>query len=70
MVLCCKVMEHIIYHRNIIMEYLVQHQVIINTGFGNAILWNLSSQLVTVTKEILYSMDHKLQTADVILLDF
>ena len=56
---CCKVLENIIYHH--IMEHLLQYQIIINTGFGKAILQNLSlSMLLKIFYD--YAMDHKLYT--------
>ena len=42
--------------------------MIINMDFGKAI-YSMESQLVTVTEDNLYAIDHKLQT-DVILSDF
>ena len=64
---CCKVLEHIIYHH--IMEHLLQYQIIYNYQHGFQQSYSAESQLVTVTEDILYTMDHKLQT-DVIILDF
>ena len=66
-VVCCKVLEHIIYHY--IMEHLSQHQIIHNYQHGFRQGYSAESQFITVTEDILYVMDHKLQT-DVILLDF
>ena len=64
---CCKVLEHIIYHH--IMENLSQHQIIHNYQHGFRKGYSAESQFITVTEDILYAMDHKLQT-DVILLNF
>ena len=64
---CCKVLEHIIYYH--IMEHLSQYQVIHNYQHGFRQGYSAESQLITVTEDILYAIDHKLQT-DVILLDF
>ena len=64
---CCKVLEHIIYHH--IMEHLSQYQIIHNYQHGFRQGYSVESQLITVTEDILYAMDHKLQT-DIILLDF
>ena len=64
---CCKILEHIIYHH--IMEHLSQYQIIHNYQHGFRQGYSAESQLITVTEDILYAMDHKLQT-DVILLDF
>ena len=66
-VVCCKVLEHIIYHH--IMDHLSQHQIIHNYQHGFRQGYSAESQFITVTEDILYVMDHKLQT-DVILLDF
>ena len=64
---CCKILEHIIYHH--IMEHLSQYQIIHNYQHGFRQGYSAESQLITVTEDILYAMDHKLQT-DFILLDF
>ena len=64
---CCKVLEHIIYHH--IMEHLSQYQIIHNYQHGFRQGYSAESQFITITEDILYAMDHRLQT-DVILLDF
>ena len=64
---CCKVLEHIIYHH--IMEHLLQYQIIQNYQHGFWQGYSAESQLITITEDILCAMDHKLQI-DVILLDF
>ena len=64
---CCKVLEHIIYHH--IMEHLSQYQIIHNYQHGFRQGYSAESELITVTEDIVYAMDHKLQT-DAILLDF
>ena len=51
------------------MEHLLQYQTIHNYQHGFWQGYSAESQLITVTEDILYAMDHKLQT-DVILLDF
>ena len=51
------------------MEHLSQYQIIHNYQHGFRQGYSAESQLITVTEDILYAMDHKLQT-DVILLDF
>ena len=61
---CCKVLEHVIYH-----QHLLQYQIIHNYQHRFQQGYSVESQLITVTEDILYAMDHKLQT-DVILLDF
>ena len=67
---CCKVLEHIInFIITLIMEHLSQYQIIHNYQHGFQQGYSAESQLITVTEDILYAMDHKLQT-DVILLDF
>ena len=66
-VACCKVLEYIIYHH--IIKHLLQYQIIHNYQHGFRQGYSAESQLITVTEDILYAMDHKLQT-DVILLDF
>ena len=64
---CCKVLEHIIYHH--IMEHLLQYQIVKNYQHGFQQGYSAESQLITVTEDILYAMDYKPQT-DIILLDF
>ena len=50
------------------MEHLLQYQIILFfIRFWQG--YSAESQLITVTEDILYAIDHKLQT-DVILLDF
>ena len=49
------------------MEHLLQYQILFFIRFWQG--YSAESQLITVTEDILYAMDHKLQT-DVILLDF
>ena len=51
------------------MEHLSQHQIIHNYQHGFRQGYSAESQLITVTEDILYAKDHKLQT-DVILLDY
>ena len=51
------------------MEHLLRYQIIHNYQHGFQQGYSVESQLITVTEDILYAMDHKLQT-DVILLDF
>ena len=66
---CCKLLEHIIYHHTCIMEHLTQYQIIHNYQYGLRQGYSAESQLITVTEDILYAMDHKLQM-DVVLLDY
>ena len=51
------------------MEHLSQYQIIHNYQHAFWQGYSAEYQLLTVTEDILYAMDHKLQT-DVILLDF
>ena len=51
------------------MEHLSQYQIIHNYQHDFRQGYSTESQLITVTEDILYAMDHKLQTG-VILLDF
>ena len=49
------------------MEYLLQYQIIYNYQYEFWQGYSAESQFVTVTENILYAMDHELQT-DVIRL--
>ena len=52
---CCKVLEHIIYHH--IMEHLLQYQIVKNYQHGFQQGYSAESQLITVTEDILYAMN-------------
>ena len=65
--ICAKTMEHIIYHS--IMNHLNQHNVLIENQHGFRSQHSCVTQLITLTEDISYALDHQKQT-DIILLDF
>ena len=60
-------MEHIIYYS--IMNHLNQHNVLIENQIGFRSNHSCVTQLITLTKDISYALDHQKQI-DIILLDF
>ena len=62
-----KIMEHIIYHS--IMDYLNQNNILIENQLGFRSNHPCVTQLITLTEDISFALDHHKQT-DIILLDF
>ena len=65
--ICSKVLEHIIYHN--IMNHLNNNNILIENQHGFRANHSCVTQLLTLTEDISYSLDHRKQV-DVILLDF
>ena len=65
--ICCKIMEHIVYHS--IMEHLQNYNILYNYQYGFRQGDSSETQLITVIEDILYAMDHH-QQVDLVLLDF
>ena len=65
--ICCKTMEHIIYHS--IIQHLNSFNVLIENQHGFRSQYSCVTQLISLLKDLSYSTDHHQQT-DVILLDF
>ena len=65
--ICCKTMEHIIYHSAI--QHLNSFNVLIENQHGFRSQHSCVTQLNSLLEDLSYSMDHHQQT-DVILLDF
>jgi len=64
---CCKVMEHIIYHS--VMEHLQQHQILNQHQYGFRQGYSCEAQLVSVVEDISHNLDQQKQI-DLIFLDF
>ena len=62
--ICCKIMEHIIYHS--VMEHLENYNTLCNYQYGFRQGRSSETQLITVVEDIL---DHH-QQVDLVLLDF
>ena len=60
-------MEHIIYHS--IMDHLNQNNILIENQHGFKSNHSSVTQLITLTEDISFVLDHHKQT-DIILLDF
>ena len=65
--ICSKVLEHIIYHN--IMNHLNNNNILIENQHGFRANHSCVTQLLTLTEDISYALDHRKQV-DVILLDF
>ena len=65
--ICCKIMEHIVYHS--IMEHLQNYNILYNYQYGFRQGHSSETQLIAVIEDILYAMDHH-QQLDLVLLDF
>ena len=65
--ICSKVLEHIIYHN--IMNYLNSNNILVENQHGFRSNHSYVIQLLTLTENISYALDHKKQI-DIILLDF
>ena len=65
--ICCKIMEHIVYHS--IREHLQNYNILYNYQYGFRQGHSSETQLITVVKDILYTMDHH-QQVDLVLLNF
>jgi len=65
--ICAKTMEHIIYHS--IMDHLDQNNILIENQHGFRSNHSCVTQLITLTEDISYALDHQKQI-DIILLDF
>ena len=65
--ICSKVLEHIIYHN--IMKHLNSNNILIENQHGFRANHSCVTQLLTLTEDISYALDHRKQV-DVILLDF
>ena len=63
--ICCKTIEHIIYHS--IIQHLNSHNVLIANQHGFRSQHSCTTQLISLLEDLSYSMDHHQQT-DVILL--
>ena len=64
---CCKVMEHIIYHS--IMEHLQHNNILTENQHGFRRGFSCQTQLISVIEDVLHAMDNRDQV-DLILLDF
>ena len=65
--ICSKVLEHIIYHN--IMNHLNNNNILKENQHGFRANHSCVTQLLTLTEDISYALDHRKQV-DVILLDF
>ena len=65
--LCCKTLEHIIFHS--IMEHLQINNVLIENQHGFRVDDSCQTQLISLVKDLLYAMDNQYQI-DIILLNF
>ena len=65
--ICCKTMEHIIYHS--VMQHLNSYNVLIENQHGFRSQHSCVTQLISLLEDLSYTMDHHKQT-DIILLDF
>ena len=65
--ICSKVLEHIIYHN--IMNHINNNNILIENQHGFRANHSCVTQLLTLTEDISYALDHRKQV-DVILLDF
>ena len=65
--ICCKVMEHIIYHS--VMKHLNQHNILNRFQYGFRQGFSCEAQLVSVVEDILFALDNLYQV-DLVLLDF
>ena len=65
--ICSKVMEHIIFHS--IMTHLSSNNILIENQHGFRSGHSCATQLITLTEDILYALDHQKQV-DIVLLDF
>ena len=65
--ICCKIMEHIIYHS--IIEHLNQYNILNKFQYGFRQGFSCEAQLASVIEDILFAMDN-LHQVDLILLDF
>ena len=65
--ICSKVMEHIIFHS--IMTHLSSNNILIENQHGFRPGHSCATQLITLTEDILYALDHQKQV-DIVLLDF
>ena len=65
--ICCKIMEHIIYHS--VMEHLNQYNILNTFQYGFRQGFSCEAQLASVVEDILFAMDN-LHQVDLILLDF
>ena len=65
--ICAKIMEHIIYHS--IMDHLNQNNILNENQHGFRSNHSCVTQLITLTEDISFALDHHKQT-DIILLDF
>ena len=65
--ICAKVMEHIIYHS--IINHLNENNILIENQHGFRSNHSCITQLITLTEDISFALDHQKQI-DIILLDF
>ena len=67
--ICCKIMEHIIYHGHSVMEHLNQYNILNTFQYGFRQGFSCEAQLASVVEDILFAMDN-LHQVDFVLLDF
>ena len=65
---CCKVFEHIVFHRSI-MDHVQLNNILINNQHGFRSGFSCQTQLISLIEDVSHALDNQLQT-DLILLDF
>ena len=65
--ICCKTLEHIIFHS--IMEHLQINNVLIENQHGFRVGHSCQTRLISLVEDLLHAMDNQYQI-DIILLDF
>ena len=65
--MCCKLLEHIIYH--CVVEHLTAHQILTNKQYGFRPIHSCETQLLNIVEEIQLAMDHHF-SVDLIFIDF
>jgi len=65
--ICCKLLEHIIYH--CVMEHLTAHEILTDKQYGFRPNHSCETQLLNIVEEIQLAMDHHF-SVDLIFIDF
>ena len=65
--ICCKLLEHILYHS--IMEHLTNYQILSDKQYGFRPNHSCETQLLNIVEEIQLALDHHL-SVDLVFIDF
>ena len=65
--ICCKILEHILYHQ--MMDHINTNSILIDQQFGFRSGHSCETRLISVVEDIHFAMDHSHQV-DVIFIDF